>query len=188
MKLNRAVRRQLMKIERRRPTRIPQRRVEQDNMHLAKLHATCLTEAERTDALTSARDGFRALREGVATYRQWAHVSTLVTVALAIEDQGVIRGMREHFLAAERAIDAVFRRVQDAPGGPTWGRSTTLYFQEIEALREAVHLHDEQLRVLSAAEIHAAVRAAERNVLAVGGQVLTATPLPTPQPVQEKLL
>lgn len=183
--MNREQRRKQAKASKRPPAR-RHGQVAADPVRTAILRATRLTRSEREAALQPARDGFKALREGVATYGEWCHVCTLVTIALAIEDQGVIRGMREHLQAAERAIDAVYRRVQQAEGGPTWGRRTTLYFQEIEALREAIALHDAQLQVLSAGELHAAVHAAERNVLAGGGRVIRDDS--TPQPVQEVLL
>ncbi|HSW13380.1 MAG TPA: hypothetical protein VLI06_11110, partial [Solimonas sp.] len=70
----------------------------------------------------------------------------------------------------------------------TWGRSTTLYFDEIAALREAIHLHDYQLRQLSAAELQAAVDQVRRNVRAAGGREIAAPSQSLPVPSQHPLL
>jgi hypothetical protein len=171
-----------------RPGRAPTVRADVDTLDLAMRRAGRLTAAERCTVLDPTRAAFKALREGVATFEQWAYVSSAVTVAQAIEDQGVVRGFRAHLDAAERAIDAVFQRVNEAQGGPSWGRATTLYFQEIEALDEALHWHDWQLQHLSGAEFHAVVRVAERHIRAAGGQAIEHRPITTPQPTQENLL
>jgi hypothetical protein len=151
--------------------------------------ATKLTDQEREGVLRPARDGFRALREGVATHEQWAFVSSAVTMAQAIEAQGIIRGMHEHFDAAERALDAIYQRVQDGTGGPAWGRSTTLYLAEIDTLRVAIHLHEDQLRVLGFSELQAAERIAQRNIRAAGGRVIQAAAASTStHPTQQRLV
>jgi hypothetical protein len=191
--LNRRLRRELQRAERTaaRPRRAP-KPIALNAVQMAKMRATRLTDTERAELLRPAHEGFRALREGVATFAQWAAVNTVVHIAQAIEDQGVIRGMREHFAAGDLALEAVCKRVQQAEGGPSWGHRTTLYFDEIAAIRELIHLHDEQLKVLSAGELHAATKGAERAVIAAGGRVLKSIPdnpaAPDVAPTQEKLL
>lgn len=187
--LNRAMRRHLKQAARKPPA--PRRKPGQvmaNATDVVKARATRLTDAERAGVLQPARDGFKALREGVATFKQWVDVNTAIAVAMAIEEQGVIRGMHEHFAAADRAIDAVRLRVEQDPQGPAWGRRTTLYFHEIEALREAIHLHDEQLRVLAACELTAAIALAHNNTRALGGRVVHVPSNATPQQIQELLL
>jgi hypothetical protein len=169
---NRALRRQQQRMQAK--SRQPRRRplINANAHNTAILQATRLTAKERADLLQPARDGFKALREGVATHLQWVAVNTLIAIAMAIEEQGVIRGMHEHFTAADRAIDAVWSRVQNAEGGPSWGRRTTLYFDEISALSEAIHLHEEQLKVLATSELYAATALAMKRTRAIGGQVV----------------
>lgn len=186
--LNREQRRQIARSTRRssKPART-ERPLIANAVDVVKNRASRLTDAERDRMLTPARDGFTALRRGVASHDEWAGVSSAITMALAIEAQGVVKGMREHFDAAERALDAVWHRVQDSPGGPAWGR-TTMYFEEIAALREAFHLHDFQLRNLAVSELHAAIDIARRNVRAAGGREIPAPAQSLPQPVQARLV
>lgn len=184
---NRALRRLQQRAKPNPKARQP-REVMVNALDVVKNRAARLTDQERAAALAPARLGFTALREGVATFQQWVHVNTAIAIALAIERQGVIRGMHEHFVAADRAIDAIYARVQDAEGGPAWGRRTTLYFDEISALREAIHLHDEQLRVLSATELQQAIVLAEKHTRKIGGRVLRAPADATPEQIQEILI
>jgi hypothetical protein len=155
---------------------------------LAINKVSCLTEPERKQCLSPARDGFARLREGVATYEQWAAVVSAVAVGLAIEDLRVVKGMRAHFEAAERALDAVWSRVEGATGGATWGRRTTLHFDEIEAMREAIHLHDFQLQNVSVSELHQAAANARAKVRHAGGQEIAAPANSIPQPIQQRLV
>ncbi len=185
---NREQRRQAAREARRTPP-APRRYVPITNaMEYVTLRATALTQAERVAMLQPARDGFKALREGVATYLQWAHVAGAVAVALAIEEQGKIHGLKEHLQAADQALAAVCKRVQDGVSGSSWGRCTTLYFDEIAALREALHLHDFQLKRLAVSELRAAIEKARLDVRALGGQEITPTAESQPEHIQEKLL
>jgi hypothetical protein len=147
--------------------------------------ATTLTAVEREKVLQPAREGFTALREGVATYLQWAHVANAMAVALAIEELGIVRGMQEHFGAADLALAAVRKRVQDSADGAAWGRCTTLYFDEIAALREGLHLHEFQLKRLAVFELHQGMAKALKDAHALGGEVITPT---QPEQIQEQLL
>jgi hypothetical protein len=186
--LNRQMRRLQMRAQRKRgPVRRP-REIMANAAEVVANRASLLTQPERERCLSPARDGFKALREGVATFDQWAGVSSAVTMALAIEDQGKVRGLREHFEAAERALDAVWQRVEDHPGGASWGRRTTLYFDEIAAIREAVHLHDFQLQHVSVSELHQATEKARHNVRAAGGREIPAPANSLPQPTQQRLV
>lgn len=175
---NREQRREQKRLERMAPRKSRQPgMVAVNNLERAKHFATRLTNEERADVMRLAHEGFNALREGVATWLQWSYMSSAVSVALAIEAQGVVRGMREHFSEAQKALDNIFSRTQQGINGAKWGR-TTLYFYEIDSLREAVNLHDFQLRQLSFAELKAALAAAERDVRTAGGAVLNAKALP----------
>jgi hypothetical protein len=184
---NRAQRRAALK-SRKLQTRARQPRLIMANaMDVVKSRAARLTDAERANVMLPAKSGFKALREGVATLGQWQAVSSAVSVARAIEAQGIVRGIHEHLAAADCALDAVWHRVQDGVRGSAWGRCTTLYFDEIAALETALFLHDHQLQQLALSEFHSAVELARRDVRAAGG---TEVPTPThlPSPTQERLL
>lgn len=184
--MNRAMRRAL------RHTKEPRRQREQfapghNPVHAAIDNATTLTQREREKIMVPLRMAFDALRRGVATYAEWGTVCSAITMAQAIEAKGVVKGLHEHLATAERACDAVWQRVTTDPDGEAWGRRTTLYFDEISALSEAIDLHDFQLQHLSVREIHAAKALAMRNVRAAGGLVVGAA-AEIPQPTQEQLL
>lgn len=156
-------------------------------MDVVKSRAARLTDAERANVMLPAQSGFKALREGVATLSQWQAVSSAVSVARAIEAQGIVRGIHEHLAAADNALDAVWHRIQDGVRGSAWGRCTTLYFDEIAALDTALFLHEHQLQQLALSEFHQAVDMARRDVRAAGGIEVAATPTPVSS-TQERLL
>lgn len=154
-----------------------------NNLEIARTHAARLTLHERRTVMRPIRDSFKALREGVATWQQWACVSSAMKVALAIEAQGVVRGMKGFFTAADTALDAFCQRVQD---GDKWANATP-YFQEIEDIAEAIDFHEDQLRVLAYSEFEAAHQSAVKASLKSGGITLHITEVTT-APIQEKLL
>lgn len=165
-----------------------EREISRENLNIARNLAARLTDAERGRVLEIAHAGFKRLREGVATFNEWACVASAINMAVAIEKQGVIRGMHEHFAAAEKAIDAVWYRVERGEKGSAWGRCTTLYHDEIEAIQTAIALHDAQLQALSVAELNAALETVRRDVRTHRGQEIHRATITTPQPAQEKLL
>jgi hypothetical protein len=97
-------------------------------------------------------------------------VAGSVAVALAIERQGIVRGLLGHFQAAEQVLQTIYHRAM-RPGagsvGPHWGRAT-LYYQEIEALQTFVELHTFQIAHLGRKEFLSAIDAAHRDTFAQG--------------------
>jgi hypothetical protein len=185
---NRAERRQRDRQARQRTTRVRAPGQTMVNaLDYVRHRVSCLTGEERRRVLALPRQGLQALREGVASWLQWSYVSSAVSVAQAIEAQGVVRGMTEHFAAAERALDAIFYRVQAGTNGARWGH-TTLYFDEIAALREAVNLHEFQLQQLSFAELETAQEQARSHVLAAGGVEVPVPDGDLPLPFQAVLI
>lgn len=179
--LNRRLRRMLARHQRR-PKHQP-RTIVLDTVRLAMSGAGAITAAERDLALAPARAAFKALREGVATFEQWDALDSVLLIAIQIEELGIVRGLREHLQAAATALAEIRRRV-DAVGA--WGSRTTLYFQEIEALREALHLVDFQLQNLSLSELQQAANRAANKIRGRAHPVTAADTLP--QPKQERLL
>lgn len=96
------------------------------------------------------RECAKRLREGVATHDQLTVLRTQVLVALAIEDSGIIKGLRGHFQLAEQHLSQIEDR---ALASGAW-RPTGLYFYELDSINEAVRLHEFQLQQLSAGEVH----------------------------------
>lgn len=138
-----------------------------DTMVLALSRAAVPPKADREEVLGVLRSAIKALREGVATETQWAIAAGAVTVALAIEHQGIVRGLMEHLQAAGRALDGIHARAMHEGGGQ-WVRAT-LYYQELDALATFLDLHAFQLDKLGRAEFLKAIDKAQQRVITQGG-------------------
>lgn len=149
-----------------RSTRRP-RRTRMDNLVAAMLRATRLTRTEVAQAMAPLRAAECRLREGVATADQWAVVNTAMLIAEEIERQGVVRGLHEHFAAAVQALASIEAR---AMPGETW-MATSLWFHELDAVREGLRLHQYQLEQLSFGELHAATSKVLARHQSAGGAV-----------------
>lgn len=137
-----------------------------DTLGLALHFAAKPSKQDREEVLGVLRDAVKALREGVATELQWSVAAGSVTVAQAIERQGIVRGLLEHITTAERVLQAIYDRALRIGGG-RYIRAT-LYFNEIDALNEFVELHTFQLDQLGRAGMLAAMDAATKHTLAQG--------------------
>lgn len=115
----------------------------------------------------------QAMRQGVATAADWGIVAGSLELAVAIEKQGIVRGLAEHFKAFDAAMQAIHDRCSIHGG---W-QCTSMYFYELDALRDFVHLHAYQLNQLSRSEIEAALIIAQANVKCNGGVVRVAREL-----------
>ncbi len=135
-------------------------------MALATHYAAKPAAADRKDVLDILRSAIQALREGVATEHQWSVAAGSVSVALAIERQGVVRGLLGHFKTAERALQEIYDRALRTGGG-RWVR-VTLFYQELDALQDLLDLHTYQVEQLSRAELLAAIDSAQRDVIKQG--------------------
>jgi hypothetical protein len=142
------------------------RAVTADTMALALSLAAKPAAADRAEVLDILRSAIKALREGVATEQQWAIAAGAVTVALAIERQGVVRGLLEHLQAAGRALEGIHSRAMHQGCGQ-WVRAT-LYYQELDALATFLDLHAFQLDHLGRAEFLAAIDKAQQRVITQG--------------------
>lgn len=124
---------------------------------------------DRAEVLGILRQAVKALREGVATEHQWSIAAGSVTVALAIERQGVVRGLQEHLKHIERTLQDIYDRAMRLGDG-RWLR-VTLWFNEIDALNDLVDFHTFQLDQLGRAEFLKAVDAAQKETIAQGHTV-----------------
>ena len=177
--LNRAARRQ----KERKPTSARRKPRQQlaNAMDVVRYRIAALTHAEIADAMTPVEDGFRALREGVALFEQWQQVAQSVTLALVIEESGIVRGLEGHLQLARSSLEAIYTRVTQQS---SWGKRTTLHFEEINALREALDLHRFQLQHVSAQELTEQLLPRARSILTIK----QTPPQPEPPAIQERLL
>ncbi len=142
------------------------RSVTADTMVLALHRAAKPAAADRAEVLDVLRSAIKALREGVATETQWAIAAGAVTVALAIERQGIVRGLMEHINTVSSALQDIYDRAIRTGGG-RWIR-VTLYFNEIDALNDLLWLHSLQLDQLGRAEFLAAIDKAQKHTITQG--------------------
>lgn len=144
-----------------------------DTMTLALHNAAKPAPADIDQVLDVLHRAHKALREGVATEQQWSVLAGCLDVAVAIERQGVVRGLSEHLASADAALQAVYNRAQT---GAAW-RPTALYFQELDAVRTFVHLHAMQIRQLARSEYLRAITSAQGAVRGRGETVTVARDL-----------
>lgn len=135
------------------------------------LRATRLTDAEVQDTIAPAQACLERLREGVATEDHHTVLATSLLIAMGIEDSGIVRGLREHIASAHAALDAIRAR---ALATGAW-RPTALYFDELDALRTAVELHEFQLRQVSAGELTTIAKKLVARTRSTGGAVARTT-------------
>lgn len=130
-----------------------------------------LPAQERARILQPLQLSFSKLREGTGEYRDWAVLASAVNVAMAIELQGVVKGLREHLRSTELALQTINRRAGDDKGRFPYA----LHLEEIENLRTFVDLHSFQISELSRSEYREAMRYAVAEVRSTGGQALPAS-------------
>lgn len=142
------------------------RPVTADTMALALHFAAKPAEADRNDILGTLAKAIKALREGVASEHQWAIAAGAVTVALAIERKGIVRGLMGYITTVGNALEDIHARAL-RNGNGRWVR-VTLYFNEIEALNDLLWLHKLQLSKLGRAEFLAAIDKAQKHTISQG--------------------
>lgn len=141
-----------------------------NTMDMARARATKLTLDEQTSVLKPATEGFERMRRGQATEIDWVHLVTVCAIALAVEDGGVVRGLREVLTEADLALAAIALRARRAG---TWC-APTLYAAEIQQLQTLLRMHAFQLSQLSWGEHRKAWKAAAGSVVANGGRTIKA--------------
>jgi len=141
-----------------------------NTLTLARHRAGKLSGEELASVMRPLQAAFTAMRRGVATELDWSHLASAVNVAMAIEAQGIVKGLREHFTAAELAIAGIKRRAMDSG---EW-KPTALYYLELDALTTAIELHQFQLENLSHGEFNRALDHAEAEIRSTGGLVIQA--------------
>lgn len=149
-------------------------------INLAIRRASKIPADEIAAAMAPLLASFTAMREGVGSEQQWQMLAGSVELALSIEQQGVVRGLRGHLTAAEGALAGIKHRAIESG---SW-RPTPLYWQEIEALDTFVWLHQRQLENLSEGEWRRAYDRAVGVVLSAGGQAVDVRELKEFQQLQ----
>ena len=145
-----------------------QRREMRDPFRTALVRATRHTPEELASIMAPVRACLKAVREGVSTQLQFEVLQSSMVIARAIEDSGIVRGLGGHIASALQACTAIEAR---ALASGAW-RQTALHFHELDALAEAVDVHEFQLQQLSAGELHRIVTQTIARTASSGGTVL----------------
>ena len=153
------------------------RQITFDTLGVALRRAAKPPAADREEILSLLHLAHKALREGVATELQWSIIAGAVDVSLAIERQGVVRGLQEHLKSAEHALQSVYDRAMLAG---SW-KPTSLHYQELDAVLTFVDLHTFQVNQLGRAELLKAIGIATRQVTNSGANVNVVHDLSTLQ-------
>lgn len=148
-------------------------------LHKAHMRAARLTAAEVAQIMATLRPAADHILAGVGNRDHWAALAGACTLALAIEAQGIVRGLAGHLALAEGSLNAIAARAEIAAPGPTgshaaqptW-RPTPLRFDERDNIALLLDLIKYQLEQLSAGELAAATAKAAARVRQAGGLVL----------------
>lgn len=140
-------------------------------LDLVKSRIALITQAECDAVMTPVHKSHKAMREGVATQWDWCNLCTAVEIGLTIE-KTALKGARGHLEAAELALKLVGDRATADDG--TWN-GTALYFAEMDAIRDALDIFPQQLRLISFSEYQRALRLAKKEIRAMGGRIYDAT-------------
>lgn len=138
---------------------------------IARLRASRLTDAEIAELMKPLRECADRVRAGVASEVQHEMLHSALQIAECIEASGIVRGLREHISSALQASQAIRDRAMSTG---TW-RPTALYFNELDAIREALDLHVYQLEQLSAGELQHIVAKLKVRTASAGGRVIQVT-------------
>jgi hypothetical protein len=139
-----------------------------DPIALAYKRAALVTASELASITAPLEVALKALREGAATEWHWSLLASAINCAMAIEKQGVVKGLHAELRAAELALESIACR---ANAGGAW-QATAPYYVELDAIETAIKLHKFQLRKLSGGEVIKALDYAEAKVRNSGGKAL----------------
>lgn len=138
-----------------------------DTMKLAMRRACKVPAEEIAEVMQPITASFDAMRQGVGSEDDWTILAGTLELALAIEQQGVVRGLHGHLQAAHDALQGIYRRAMEEAA---W-HATPMYLQEIEAIDTFVWLHKTQLENLSEGEWRKAHDHAVATVRSAHGRV-----------------
>jgi hypothetical protein len=127
-----------------------------------------LTADEVKHLMRPIKAALVAMRQGQATELDWQHLCSGTAIGLSIDTKGIVRGMFEHFNTADLALQRVEARFR-ATG--KW-KATALWFDELDAIKTMVSLHEFQIKQLSAKEYEEAYEHAVAEIVRVGGKLV----------------
>ena len=151
-----------------------------DTMATAQSRVALVTPADQASVTAPLDAAFAAMRRAVGSEWDWAQLCSAINCAMAIEKQGIVKGLHGHLHQAELALQAISQR---ATANAHW-QATELCSAEIEAIELGIELHKFQLNNLSTGEVIKALNYAQAEVRSTGGKVLHAAPSTQTQQLQ----
>jgi hypothetical protein len=127
--------------------------------------STTLDASEIAAVMVPVRQAIERLRLGQGTFDDFARMSSIVNIGLAIERKGVIRGLQADLDDCHRHLEAIGQRGGEVD---TW-QPPTLWADEIKSLSLLANLHKKQLQALSYREYSEARDYAVARVRSAGG-------------------
>ncbi|MGB6054630.1 MAG: hypothetical protein WBG17_05260 [Burkholderiaceae bacterium] len=125
----------------------------------------------RTDLQLAYWISFHAMTQGASSEEHWSVVAVSLNVALILTEHGFGREYEPYVI---KALDAAFRAHQRGQRTGAWRYDG----EGINAVRDALELHDEQLALATKDQVRAALAEVNRRVDA--GDVYQAVPLSAP--------
>lgn len=141
-------------------------------IRLASWTAAKLNTQQQATIMAPVHQAYKALREGVATELQWAHLVSAMNIADGIAHTSPVRGTHGHILLAQLALDGIKDRAMCTGA---W-LATALHYQELDHLRDGIDIYQHQLAHISRGEYHSAEDYATAEVLSTGGVALNTNP------------
>ena len=163
-----------------RKPRTPHTRV-QNPVRLAAWQAAFLSRSQVEALMAPLRQAFRALREGVATEMQWAHLVSALNIADSISLTSPVRGTRGHITPAQHALDGYMRRAIQARG--EW-LATEVYLEERDLISDALDVYQALLQHITRGDFERAEAHALAEVRSTAGAAGAAVLNNTPAGVQ----
>lgn len=148
------------------------RLVHHDQLGRALRLTKCLPPATVDQALRPISICFRSLREGVANEKEWAILVSALNLASALETHALRHGTQGHIKAGLQALEQVMRR---AMARQFW-MPVEVHLQEIDDIRVAIEIHEDQLRQIDQGAYATASSHATTEVRSKTGVVLDMQP------------
>jgi hypothetical protein len=127
--------------------------------------STTLDASEIAAVMVPVRQAIERMRLGQSTFDDFARLSSIVNIGLAIERKGVIKGLQADLDDCHRHLEAIGQR----GGEPDAWQPPTLWADEIKSLSLLANFHKKQLQVLSYREYSEARNYAVARVRSAGG-------------------
>jgi hypothetical protein len=143
------------------------RQIAVNTLELALHRAAKPAREDRAEVLAKLDAAVKALCTGVATEIDWSIAAGALAVAMAVERQGIVRGLQEHLDSVDQVLQAIYDRCRL----PMMWLRPTLTIQEVDAVRLLAELHTYQVEQLGRAEFLSAIDVATKDTIAKGNTV-----------------